>query len=85
MCFAFKGIYIDPWRIYTAPILGWRVITSADAKHRSSFFELRYGLGNSLIFRGADHRERPAAQTRRSARHTLLRLIPRSSHMGTWI
>jgi hypothetical protein len=34
MCFVFKGICIDPRRIYTAPILGWRVTPSADAKHR---------------------------------------------------
>ena len=45
ICFVFKGIYIDPRRIYTAPILGWRVTPSADAKHRSSLRTLDTASG----------------------------------------
>jgi hypothetical protein len=34
ICFVFSGCCIDTCRIYTAPILVWRVTSSADAKHR---------------------------------------------------
>jgi len=47
---------------HAAPILGWRVTPSADAKHRLF-------LRASTTPR-APHRERPAARLRRSARLT---------------
>jgi len=64
MCFVFKGIYIDPWRIYTAPILGWRV---THQPMRSIVFFSLFAVppGNALIPRAQQTGERPA-QRRRS-------------------